>query len=138
MKKTKKIIFWPSVVVIGIALGLTLQFVRAWTEPGSNPPAGNVGATINTGKIDQTKGDKLSGKINAKDFCLNSNPATCLSTTAMPPCRCINQYSYNGYGVQDNIYKSCNGGSWNSIGSWRVNFGSWSWGSGNSGTYPCW
>jgi len=43
------------VIVVGIALGLVLQFVRAWTEPIVAPPGGNLGAPINTGPIEQLK-----------------------------------------------------------------------------------
>jgi hypothetical protein len=55
-QKTKKqLTYWLSVIVIGIALGLGLQFVRAWTEPATAPPGGNVGAPINTSATAQTK-----------------------------------------------------------------------------------
>jgi hypothetical protein len=84
MKNKKNLTYWLSVAVIGIALGFALQFVRAWTEPTTTPPGGNVGAPINTGAIDQTKGNATSGKISAKDFCLNSDPTKCLSTVGGP------------------------------------------------------
>jgi hypothetical protein len=83
-KKSEKIFgnfaWWLGVVVVGISLGLALQFVRAWTEPTAPPPEGNVGAPINISSVDQTKGNATSGKINAADFCLNSDPTKCLST----------------------------------------------------------
>lgn len=80
--------YWLSVIVIGIALGLALQFVRAWTEPTSSPPAGNLGAPINTSATAQTKagnlnvnggmligtsttgGNKGAGTINADQVCI--------------------------------------------------------------------
>ena len=59
-KPTQNFAYWLKVAVIGIALGLGLQFVRAWTEPTTAPPGGNVGAPINTSAIPQTK----QGAIN--------------------------------------------------------------------------
>ena len=64
-QKTKKqITHWFSVIVIGIALGLALQFVRAWTEPTVAPPGGNVGAPINTGGLTQVKAGTLGINSN--------------------------------------------------------------------------
>ena len=65
MKTNKQITHWLSVIVIGIALGLGLQFVRAWTEPTTAPPNGNVGAPINTSVNPQTKsgGLNIGGKL---------------------------------------------------------------------------
>ncbi|MFA5925969.1 MAG: hypothetical protein WC831_03455 [Parcubacteria group bacterium] len=61
-QKTKKnLTHWLSVIVIGIALGFAIQFVKAWTEPSATPPNGNLGAPINTGAQNQTK----SGGITA-------------------------------------------------------------------------
>ncbi|MFA5925971.1 MAG: hypothetical protein WC831_03465 [Parcubacteria group bacterium] len=76
----KNLIHWLSVIVIGIALGFAIQFVKAWTEPSATPPNGNLGAPINTSINDQVKGNATQGKISAKDFCLNSDPTKCLST----------------------------------------------------------
>jgi hypothetical protein len=87
-KQRKQITYWLSVIVIGIALGLALQFVRAWTEPTVDPPNGNVGAPINTSANPQTKagdlnvnggmligtsttgGNKGTGTINADQVCI--------------------------------------------------------------------
>lgn len=56
MKKlSQKITYWLGVVAIGLVVGLSLQFVRAWTEPSVAPPGGNVGAPINTSNLGQTK-----------------------------------------------------------------------------------
>lgn len=65
-QKTKKnLTYWLGVIVVGIALGLALQFVRAWTEPSAAPPGGNVGAPINTSVNVQTKqgGLNIGGKL---------------------------------------------------------------------------
>lgn len=63
-QKIKKIfenaIWWSGVIMVGLILGISLQFVRAWTEPTVAPPGGNVGAPINTGANQQLKGDFLS------------------------------------------------------------------------------
>lgn len=56
MKKIfEKMIWWSGVVMFGLILGLSLQFVKAWTEPTEDPPGGNVGAPINTSIIEQLK-----------------------------------------------------------------------------------
>lgn len=72
----KKFTYWLSVIVIGIALGLGLQFVRAWTEPTAAPPGGNLGAPINTGANVQEKGDAT----HDGDICVwNGGTKKCLS-----------------------------------------------------------
>lgn len=42
-------------IIVGLVLGISLQFVRAWTEPTDAPPNGNVGAPINTSALTQIK-----------------------------------------------------------------------------------
>jgi len=81
-KLSKKFAYWLGVIVVGIALGFAIQFVRAWTEPGSTPPAGNVGAPLNTSDKEQTKegglllgsstpgGNKGDGSLNANQVCI--------------------------------------------------------------------
>lgn len=59
-KPTQNFTYWFSVIVIGVVLGLGLQFVRAWTEPTTAPPGGNVGAPINTGVQRQDKDGSLA------------------------------------------------------------------------------
>ena len=54
-KLIKTISYWMSVIVVGIVLGISLQFVKAWTEPASIAPNGNVGAPINASGVTQTK-----------------------------------------------------------------------------------
>lgn len=56
---TKAIAYWLGVIVVGLSLGLALQFVRAWTEPTVAPPGGNVGAPLNTSINDQAKSGSL-------------------------------------------------------------------------------
>jgi len=99
----KNLVYWLKVIVIGVALGLTLQFVRAFTPPSGEAPNGNVGAPLNTGSQEQTKSGTLtaggltskydiwadhnigaagnigaSATMYASDFCMNPG-GTCLS-----------------------------------------------------------
>jgi hypothetical protein len=73
-QKIKKIfenaVWWSGVIMVGLVLGLSLQFVRAWTEPTDVPPNGNVGAPINTGTIGQFK----QGVLQVLGFTLYNNP----------------------------------------------------------------
>ena len=60
----KKSSYWLSVATLGIILGLSIQFAKAWTEPTGTPPDGNVGAPINVGDNIQYKAGTLGiGKI---------------------------------------------------------------------------
>lgn len=64
MKKELKRIFakaeyWSAVVIVGVLLGFSLQFVKAWTEPKSAAPGGNVGAPINISATSQYKSGAL-------------------------------------------------------------------------------
>jgi hypothetical protein len=74
-KKLKKIfenaVWWSGVVMVGLVLGLTVQFVRAWTEPSVAPPGGNLGAPINTGIIAQAK----QGVLQVLGLTVYNNPA---------------------------------------------------------------
>jgi len=87
-KLSKKFAYWLGVVVVGIALGFAIQFVRAWTEPGSTPPAENVGAPINTGGNVQEKGSPTQNG----DICVWQNGVKkCLSSAGG------NSYPSNGW-----------------------------------------
>jgi hypothetical protein len=57
--KLKKITYWSSVITIGVILGITLQFTKAWSEPNSLPPNSNIGAPITTGTATQLKNGTL-------------------------------------------------------------------------------
>lgn len=60
MKKlSKNITYWLGVVAVGLMVGISIQFVRAWTEPSTTPPGGNVGAPINTSNFGQSKAGGL-------------------------------------------------------------------------------
>jgi hypothetical protein len=72
MKQKKQITYWLSVMIVGIALGLTLQFVRAWTEPTVDPPGGNLGAPINTGPNKQVKQGDICTTVTGSEICLSS------------------------------------------------------------------
>ena len=75
--------YWLKVAIIGIALGFGLQFVRAWTEPTTAPPNGNVGAPINTSSTAQTKAGGFTAETltaatvtGTTQFCLGASCIT--------------------------------------------------------------
>lgn len=109
-KVFRSLTWWLGVVVVGVFLGLTLQFVRAWTEPSQSPPGGNVGAPINTGPFTQTK--------HGGDICVDpdNNPDT--------PAICLGSIGSGGGGELGIIWASrrsfgseCPNG-WIAVGSW--------------------
>jgi hypothetical protein len=65
----KRNLYWVSVIVIGVFVGISLQFVYAWVGPpsGVTPPGGNVGAPVTTGNVAQTKAGALTviGELKA-------------------------------------------------------------------------
>ena len=67
--------YWLKVAIIGIALGFGLQFVRAWTEPTTAPPNGNVGAPINTSSTAQTKAGAMysNDRVGAPYLCIGTD-----------------------------------------------------------------
>ncbi len=58
--KFQKVSYWASISIVGIVVGITLQFAKAWTEPTVAPPGGNLGAPITSGTIAQTKNSYLN------------------------------------------------------------------------------
>ena len=66
--KTKNITYWASIAIIATIVGCTVQFARAWTEPTTTAPNGNVGAPINTGTAPQVKNGSLgvTGALQVK------------------------------------------------------------------------
>jgi|WetSurMetagenome_2_1015567.scaffolds.fasta_scaffold113668_2 hypothetical protein len=54
-----KVFYWIGVITVGFIVGISVQFVKAWTEPSSNPPGDNVGAPITTSRIGQVKDGSL-------------------------------------------------------------------------------
>ena len=131
-KQKKQLTHWLSVAVIGIALGLGLQFVRAWTEPSQAPPGGNLGAPINTGAQSQTKsGGITAGTLTAAtvtgttQLCIGTDCRTAWpsgeTTTTTTGCYCTG-YCPCGTTVQDvstdvnGAYHYtgwlCDGGTW--------------------------
>ena len=67
----KQISYWSGVVAIGIVLGFSIQFVKAWTEPTAPAPGGNLGAPINTGTLTQLKNGQL-GSVGGGSWALGS------------------------------------------------------------------
>lgn len=71
----KRIVYWAGVVTLGIALGVSLQFVKAsWQSAPLTPPQDNAAAPINVGAGEQTK----QGKLIVSDICTASGK--CLSS----------------------------------------------------------
>ena len=51
---------WLSLsIILGVVIGGGLIAVKAWSEPASAPPGGNIGAPINTSGIGQIKSGAL-------------------------------------------------------------------------------
>ena len=124
-KKKKQLTYWLSVAIIGIALGFGLQFVRAWTEPTTAPPNGNVGAPINTGANVQEKGDATHNG----DICVwNGGVKKCLSAAGSSgggTCTCY-YYSYfegPGKSCVHYINRDCGGGAVRL--TWYQNYFGW-------------
>lgn len=133
MNRKKQITHWLSVIVIGIVLGLAIQFVKAWTEPSQAPPGGNLGAPINTGAQTQTKsgglnvnggmligasttgGNMGAGTINADQVCIRGVCQTTWpsGTTPAPAPSCA---SCDGWGCGQIMGQCpsyvCQNGSW--------------------------
>ncbi|HOF42862.1 MAG TPA: hypothetical protein PLF86_03350, partial [Candidatus Moranbacteria bacterium] len=111
----KKSSYWLSVVTLGIILGLSIQFAKAWTEPTAIAPNGNVGAPINTGDNSQYKagafgiGKVLRGYSNAI-FDGNVGIGTTSPGAKLDVQNSVLvQYSSPVYGV---AIRSSNGGGW--------------------------
>ena len=58
-KFSKRILFWPAVLVVGLIFGSALQIALAWTVPSATPPGSNVAPPLNTSATDQTKTGSL-------------------------------------------------------------------------------
>ncbi len=72
--KAKGIVHLAVIITLGVALGISLQFVQAsWNDAPSIPPQNNTSEPINVGSVDQVK----SGKITASDLCTTGGK--CLS-----------------------------------------------------------
>ncbi|MDD5589778.1 MAG: hypothetical protein PHQ47_01215 [Candidatus Portnoybacteria bacterium] len=56
-----------AAILIGLSIGLALQFAEAWVSPPASPPQGNVGTPITTGAASQLKSGALgvSGLLRA-------------------------------------------------------------------------
>ena len=58
-KIMKNAAYWSGVVILGLVVGVSIQFVTAWTEPTEAPPGGNLSAPVNTGETGQIKQGNL-------------------------------------------------------------------------------
>ncbi|MDD5589779.1 MAG: hypothetical protein PHQ47_01220 [Candidatus Portnoybacteria bacterium] len=63
----RKFAYQLAAILIGLSIGLALQFAEAWVSPPASPPQGNVGAPINIGAYSQIKSGALgvSGLLRA-------------------------------------------------------------------------
>lgn len=52
---SKKTTYWMKVMSVGLVVGLSIQFVQAWTNPTLPAPNGNVAGPINVGIFNQIK-----------------------------------------------------------------------------------
>jgi hypothetical protein len=52
--------YWLRVISLGLVVGISIQFVQAWTAPTSAPPAGNVSGPLTTGDAAQIKTGNLA------------------------------------------------------------------------------
>lgn len=52
--------YWAQVIVLGLVVGLGLQFAQAWTAPTATAPGGNVTGPITTSGDTQTKAGRLN------------------------------------------------------------------------------
>lgn len=50
-----KLLYYTQITLLGLIVGLGLQFVEAWTAPGGTPPNGNVSGPLTTSVTSQTK-----------------------------------------------------------------------------------
>lgn len=51
---------WLSVVAVGLLVGFSIQFARAWVDPTTPPPGGNVAGPVTTGSATQSKDGSLN------------------------------------------------------------------------------
>ena len=79
--KLQKATYWTSVSVIGIVVGISLQFVKAWTEPTQIAPNSNVGAPITTSGNPQIK----SGPLNLGSYLTTVGGVLLNSGAGSPP-----------------------------------------------------
>jgi len=74
-QKAKKIhhrlTFWLGVLVLGMLVGASIQFGRAWVEPSLNAPDGNIAAPINTGATKQVKQGDICTTVTGTEICLS-------------------------------------------------------------------
>ncbi|MEI8103651.1 MAG: hypothetical protein WCG84_01965 [Candidatus Moraniibacteriota bacterium] len=56
----KELTHWLSIIIVGMTVGVGVQFTQAWTNPSATPPAGNVAGPITTGSGAQFKAGALT------------------------------------------------------------------------------
>jgi len=124
----KKSIYWFATIIIGIILGFSLQFVKAWTEPSATAPNGNVSAPINISATSQYKSgalgiggllrgysDVMGNRLCIGADCRSTWPATGLTNgvSAGYPYTSINNDNGNGWPeYSDSTYGGSNFSNW--------------------------
>lgn len=79
--------YWLRVISLGLVVGISIQFVQAWTAPVAAPPAGNVSGPLTIANASQTKsGGDISlggggnlyagGFVAAPTLCIGSDCRT--------------------------------------------------------------
>ncbi len=61
----EKSVYWMKVISLGLILGISIQFAKAWTNPTSTPPGGNVSGPITTSGVGQYKTGKLGVNMSS-------------------------------------------------------------------------
>ncbi len=62
LSKNNRFLYWAQIIVVGLVVGIGIQFVQAWTGPSQSAPNGNVSGPLTTSGVQQTKtGDLILG-----------------------------------------------------------------------------
>lgn len=70
--------YWMSIAIVGVVVGLSIQFVRAWAPPTGSAPNGTVSAPILT-----IGGQRINGRLTVNELCFvdSTNCRTTWATT---------------------------------------------------------
>lgn len=70
LSKNNRILYWAQIIIVGLAVGLGIQLVQAWTGPSQPAPNGNVAGPLTVGATQQTKTGNL---ILGNDLAVSRN-----------------------------------------------------------------
>lgn len=106
--------YWLGVMIIGLVVGLGVQFAQAWVNPPQSPPNGNVAGPVTTGAGAQYKSGTLGVNINQAPSQAFEVGGNALVNGAL-----ISQSFYdsndNNYLVDPNGYSRLNYGVYNNL-----------------------